>query len=384
MTAQTQFIDTPLAQLPRGLALQWPGGRAGASGPSVLLKLRHRQLLTHLASGRIGDLADAYVRGDLDIEGALTDMMAVAGALVGNPVQQGKRAPWMGWLTRLRSRWLHGTSRGARQVRFHYDVCDEFHGLWLDPAQVSRLIDASGLAGPVEVRLLDCRKLQEAGEFDRIASVGMFEHGGQAQMARQFGILERLLRPGGLLLNHAIAAGGIDNDELGADMGDFIEKHIFPGGELMHVTRAAEGLARCGLELLDAENLRRHYARTLWAWSDRLEQQLERARALTDAATVRACRKRSVWGFTASAPRRISSPSWPRTTDARCSRSRGRATRRHSSWHSVWVRRGPAVRISLHPNNWMPHCCSRPSVRSCHWPCRRFTRAARWCAPAST
>jgi cyclopropane-fatty-acyl-phospholipid synthase len=95
MTALTQFIDARLAGLPRGLALQWPGGRAGPSGPSVVLKLRHRQLLAQLAAGRIGDLADAYVHGDLEIEGSPTDVMAVAGALAGTPVQRGKRAAWM-------------------------------------------------------------------------------------------------------------------------------------------------------------------------------------------------------------------------------------------------------------------------------------------------
>jgi cyclopropane-fatty-acyl-phospholipid synthase len=361
MTALAQFIDSRLAELPQGLALQWPGGRAGANGPKVVLKLRHRELLAQLARGRIGDLADAYVRGDMEIEGAMPDVMTVAGALVGDPVRRGEQSPWLRWLTRLRSRWLHSPYRDSRQVRFHYDVCDEFYGLWLDPlrvyscayyaepgtslpqaqqhkldlvcrklrlgqgqrfldvgagwgglllwaaqhydvrctgitlshnqhAHVSQLIETSGLRGRVDVRLLDYRALREAGAFDRIASVGMFEHVGQSQIRPYFDTLQRLLRPGGLLLNHAIAAGGLANDELGAGMGDFIEKHIFPGGELVHVTRAIEGLARSGLELVDAENLRPHYARTLWAWSDQLESQLDRARTLTSEATVRAYR----------------------------------------------------------------------------------------------
>jgi cyclopropane-fatty-acyl-phospholipid synthase len=140
------------------------------------------------------------------------------------------------------------------------------------------------------MRLLDYRVLHDTAGFDRIASVGMFEHVGNDQLVRYFGRLHDLLRPGGLLLNHGIAAGGVDNPELGAGMGRFIEKHIFPGGELVHVSRAAEALARGGLELLDAENLRPHYARTLWAWSNALEEALPRARALTSEATVRAYR----------------------------------------------------------------------------------------------
>lgn len=72
-------------------------------------------------------------------------------------------------------------------------------------------------------------------------------------------------------------------------MGDFIEKYIFPGGELLHVSHIASDMAAAGLELLDLENLRPHYAQTLWAWSDALEAQLDAARAvLADTAGERA------------------------------------------------------------------------------------------------
>jgi cyclopropane-fatty-acyl-phospholipid synthase len=371
MSALASLLDERLSQLPHSLALHWPGGRAGAAAPAVVLKLRDRRLLAPLAQGRIGSLADAYVRGELELEGEMVDVMAVAGALVhhtvGDPTQSSDvaRAVWpLQTLRRWRSHWLHRLQRDAQQVRFHYDASDDFFALWLDPLRVyscayfshpgmglaqaqeakldlvcrklqlargqnfldigagwgallvwaamhygvravgitlshnqhqhvSQLIDASGLRGQVQVHLLDYRELRQSrqgAEFDRIASVGMFEHVGQAQMARYFNSLHGLLRPGGLLMNHAIAAGGLDHHQLGAGMGDFIEKHIFPGGELMHVSRTVEGLSRAGLELLDAENLRPHYARTLWAWSAALEAQLDRARQLTTEATVRAYR----------------------------------------------------------------------------------------------
>jgi cyclopropane-fatty-acyl-phospholipid synthase len=69
-----------------------------------------------------------------------------------------------------------------------------------------------------------------------------------------------------------------------AGMGDFIEKYIFPGGELLHVSTVLEHLARSGLEMVDTENLRPHYARTLWDWSDALEARLEEARAVLSGA----------------------------------------------------------------------------------------------------
>ena len=355
------MIDSRLAALPRKLSLEWPGGRAGDMAGDVRLKLHELRLLGSLARGRIGSLADAYVRGKLDIEGSILDVMAVAAALVGDPVKRGSGGPWLDWIGQWRSRWRHHMPRDARDVRSHYDVSDEFFALWLDPlrvyscayyadpamslaqaqqakldlvcrklqlapglrlldvgagwgglllwaaarygvravgitlsqhqhAYVNRLIDERGLRERVEMRLLDYRELPETGEFDRIASIGMFEHVGRAQLVRYFGKLGRLLRPGGLILNHGITAGGLHNAQLGAGMGDFIEKYIFPGGELSHVASVVQSIAASGLELLDAENLRPHYARTLWAWSEGLERQLDAARALTDDATVRAYR----------------------------------------------------------------------------------------------
>jgi cyclopropane-fatty-acyl-phospholipid synthase len=161
----------------------------------------------------------------------------------------------------------------------HYDV--DATGITLSKNQhshVQRLIQAKGLQGRVRVELLDYRHLDERQTFDKISSVGMFEHVGEANLERYFSKVLRLLTPGGLALNHGITAGGADNRQLGAGMGDFIEKYIFPGGELVHVSRLLEHMARAGLEVVDAENLRPHYARTLWDWSDALEGQLDTAR----------------------------------------------------------------------------------------------------------
>ncbi|RYH52686.1 MAG: class I SAM-dependent methyltransferase, partial [Alcaligenaceae bacterium] len=144
-------------------------------------------------------------------------------------------------------------------------------------AYVNRLIEARGLKGQVNMELTDYRQLDESAPFDKISSIGMFEHVGRAQLGAYFGKLNRLLRPGGMILNHGITAAGLHNDQLGNGMGDFIEKYIFPGGELTHISRVLEAAAQGGLESVDVENLRPHYARTLWAWSDALEANLSRA-----------------------------------------------------------------------------------------------------------
>jgi cyclopropane-fatty-acyl-phospholipid synthase len=152
-------------------------------------------------------------------------------------------------------------------------------------AYVNGLIEQRGFQARVRIHLLDYRDLDEGQPYDKIASVGMFEHVGRAHLEAYFAKLGRLLRPGGLLMNHGITAGTPTHHRLGAGLGTFIEKYIFPGGELMHASTVLADLAHAGLEMVDAENLRPHYARTLWAWSDALESKLD------DAKTVLSTRK---------------------------------------------------------------------------------------------
>jgi cyclopropane-fatty-acyl-phospholipid synthase len=149
-------------------------------------------------------------------------------------------------------------------------------------AHVNRLIEQKGLAGRVRMALRDYRELEEDRPFDKIASVGMFEHVGQSNMPLYFGKIRRLLKPGGLAMNHGITAGGVQPGQLGAGMGEFIDKYIFPGGELLHVSHVLRELAASGLEMVDTENLRPHYACTLWSWSDALEGRLDEAQAVLE------------------------------------------------------------------------------------------------------
>ncbi|MCE7876584.1 MAG: methyltransferase domain-containing protein, partial [Betaproteobacteria bacterium PRO3] len=143
---------------------------------------------------------------------------------------------------------------------------------------VKREIAARGLEGRVEVRMQDYLDLPEDEQYDRIASVGMFEHVGVARFPKYFGKIARVLAPGGFVLNHGITHNATHGASLGSGIGDFVEEYVFPGGELTHVHRVIEGMAAAGLEAVDAEALREHYARTLWHWTDRLEANSDAAR----------------------------------------------------------------------------------------------------------
>ena len=145
-------------------------------------------------------------------------------------------------------------------------------------AYVNRLIEEKGLQGRVRMLLQDYRDVEESQPYDKVASVGMCEHVGRPNLPTYFAKIRRLLRPGGLVMNHGITAGGTDNPQLAGGMGDFIEKYIFPGGQLVHVSVMLDALARGGLEPLDVECLRPHYAQTLWHWLDALEAREAEAR----------------------------------------------------------------------------------------------------------
>ena len=167
------------------------------------------------------------------------------------------------------------------------------HGVTLSKNQyafVQQQIERRRLQGRVSIELLDYRSIDEREPFDKITSVGMFEHVGLANLPVYFEKIRRLLAPGGLLMNHGITAGGTRHTQLGAGIGDFVERYIFPGGELVHVSVVLQMMAEAGLEAVDVENLRPHYARTLWAWSDAFEANLERARELSSEDVVRAYR----------------------------------------------------------------------------------------------
>jgi cyclopropane-fatty-acyl-phospholipid synthase len=140
-------------------------------------------------------------------------------------------------------------------------------------------IREAGLGDRCRVLLQDYRDLAGAGVYDKVASVGMFEHVGLANLPRYFGAIQRLLVEGGAALNHGITSVDVENREVGLGAGAFVEKYVFPHGELPHLSLVAKEMAAAGLEVMDVETLRLHYARTLREWSRRLEANLAAARA---------------------------------------------------------------------------------------------------------
>ena len=153
-------------------------------------------------------------------------------------------------------------------------------------------IAREGLEKTCRVELLDYRDLQPLGEFDKIASVGMVEHVGSANLAAYFNAAHRALAPGGLFLNHGIVSqtpipSGLRGviARIMPPRSGFIERYVFPESDLLRLDSATAAAERAGFEMLDAENLRPHYQRTLQHWVRRLEANETEARRIVGEET---------------------------------------------------------------------------------------------------
>jgi cyclopropane-fatty-acyl-phospholipid synthase len=146
-----------------------------------------------------------------------------------------------------------------------------------------RRIRDAGLNDRCRVEVCDYRDLELDASFDKIVSVGMFEHVGEAQLPEYFSHVWRLLRPGGAFLNSGIA----DSATYVRHGPSFIDHYVFPDGELVPISRALRAAEKSGFEVRDAESMREHYALTLRHWVHRLEANSEQAKRLTDETTYR-------------------------------------------------------------------------------------------------
>tara|TARA_R100001143_G_scaffold14998_2_gene17033 strand:- start:190 stop:1377 length:1188 start_codon:yes stop_codon:yes gene_type:complete len=148
-------------------------------------------------------------------------------------------------------------------------------------------VAAEGLEGRVQLELLDYRDLPTDGQFDKVVSVGMFEHVGHANLPMYCQQLAAVVRPGGLVLNHGITSRHTDGRPVAHGAGEFIDRYVFPHGELPHLVEIGACISESGLEIVDVESLRLHYARTLQLWSERLESRLEEAQQLIPERALR-------------------------------------------------------------------------------------------------
>ena len=149
-------------------------------------------------------------------------------------------------------------------------------GVTLSREQASwaqRSLAESGLGDAAQVRFLDYRDLQ-ANNFDAISSVGAMEHIGTAELASHFGAMAARLRPQGRMLNHTITRARTHQRNR---TGHFIDRYVFPDGELQGLGTIVGAMHDNGLEVRHEENLREHYAMTLRAWGENLERNWEQA-----------------------------------------------------------------------------------------------------------
>lgn len=341
------ILEDRVKRLGRPFSLTFWNGRTIRSGdnPSLELTVRSPQALMSFANPSLGQLAKAYVEGDLDIGGDIRQTIKAGEELVaGDSTPYRKRSNTWKW-------WRHTRPADRKAIQHHYDVSNEFYGLWLDANRVyscayfrteadsldlaqeqkldhicrkldlkpgerfldigcgwgglilwaarhfnvqalgitlseeqhafaSQRIRELGLDSRCIVKLMDYRDIPEDQPFDKIASVGMFEHVGKRNLPEYFAKIHRLLRPGGVVMNHGITTNSLDDGELGSGIGEFVDQYVFPGGELVHVARVLSEMSSQGLEPWDAECLRPHYANTLWHWVSRLEARQEDARRI--------------------------------------------------------------------------------------------------------
>ena len=195
----------------------------------------------------------------------------------------------------------------ARYAALNYNV--QVLGVTLSKNQkayADEQIERAGLRGRVVIEMQDYRDLGNKS-FDKVVSVGMFEHVGRSHLPGYFAQVYRLLKPGGLFLNHGISRRtGTEEASQGFlqkrifGRGTFLQHYIFPDAELIPVSEVNVMAERAGFEVRDMENLREHYALTLRQWVNRLAERHKEAVAASDEVTYRTWRlymAASAFGF---------------------------------------------------------------------------------------
>ncbi|HVY05754.1 MAG TPA: cyclopropane-fatty-acyl-phospholipid synthase family protein [Burkholderiales bacterium] len=312
------------------------------SPPAFTVKFRSRSAQWRTASqGHIG-LLEAYFDGEVDVEGDIGKAFHVGldGNFSGRPKLLVRLRNW--WHELRHSN--HSVEQARANAKFHYDLGEAFYRYWLDvplmmytcafwkegtltveeaqrnkvedvcrkirlvpgetvidigcgfggfmfhahenygavvtglntaPGQVESLkeeIRRQGLQDKMSVRLADFREVDR--QYDKVVSIGVLEHAGRDQLAEVVKAHADFLKPGGLGMLHFIGHVGVFDTEF------YIREHVFPGGWIPSLAETIVEMERSGLEVVDIENRRRHYALTLDAWSERFDRNWEKIQAL--------------------------------------------------------------------------------------------------------
>lgn len=346
-----QFPDSlSKLQLPLRLAINNGPSMDLGPNPAVTLQILDPQLLAELTQPSLDKLGEAYIDHRLDIQGPIMSVMEIAdrlsmGAAVDQsaPVQERSAHDraldaeaisyhydlsnefyqlWLDPEMAYSCGYFHSAEDSLAQAQLnkfdhlcrklrlkpgerlldvgcgwgglaryaaeHYGV--SVYGITLSQAQLDLGREKNAQAGlddAIELQLQDYRDLPGQEDFDKVVSVGMFEHVGHANLGEYFRILHEQVRPGGLVMNHGITARHTDGRPVGRGAGKFIGRYVFPHGELPHLSTAIAEMCEQGLEVVDVESLRRHYARTLEHWSSNLESSLDEASKLVSDKALR-------------------------------------------------------------------------------------------------
>jgi cyclopropane-fatty-acyl-phospholipid synthase len=315
---------------------------------AVILRLKSPSSGKRIVAHGFLGFAESYTAGDLELDGDLQELMRLGLCSGLDQTSLPPRHRLRFWVQRLMAR--NTCNRACQNIAHHYDRGDDFYALYLDPTMTyscayfqnpgdsleqaqrqkyrhiarklllepgERLLDIGcgwggmlihavenrgvnavgntisrsqyeyarrkvkdlGLANQIEVVFEDYRRL--TGKFDKLVSIGMFEHVGKEFIPVFMGKVSQLLNRGGLGLLHTIAK------DLPSASDPWISKYIFPGEYLPTLEEIVREMGRAGLAILDIENLRQHYARTLDLWAENYERHVEKVRKMYDDTFVR-------------------------------------------------------------------------------------------------
>lgn len=329
----------------------WNGKRFDFShdAPRVVIRVPRPGALRYLLSPSLYTLGRAYVEGAIDVSGRARDMIAVVSTLAAQAAPRSRLHGLFGSIAHTREldaaairyhydvsnefyrAWLDpamvyscayfeygdetladaqrkkidhiltklavrpgqtvldiGCGWGALVIRAAQRFGARCVGITLSEQQAGyarEMVARAGVRHLVDIRLEDYRDVN--GRFDRIASVGMFEHVGVRELPRYFARMQALLADDGYALNHGITTTSTTQAPRPYGGGEFIQQYVFPRGELTHLGAVIEAMQEGGLETVDVENLRRHYARTCSIWTDNFEEASGHIRQLVDARRFR-------------------------------------------------------------------------------------------------